>query len=98
MPNKCYKGRFFYLLINIFRERGHKDISATWRASNNATSMRPSRHSINAKKKRASIQPSPHPSGALLGLKPSRIIHLITFIVRHAVLIYSSTPLNAVHI
>jgi len=38
-----------------------------------------------------------HPSGALLGLKPSRIIHLNTFIVRHAMLIYSSTPLNAVH-
>jgi len=31
-----------------------------WRASNNATSMRPTKHSINAKQKRASIQPSPH--------------------------------------
>jgi len=40
---------------------------------------------------------SRHPSGALLGLKPSRIIHLNTFIVRHAMLIYSSTPLNTVH-
>jgi len=31
-------------------------------------------------------------TGALLGLKPSRIIHPDTFIERHAVLIYSSTP------
>jgi len=59
--------------------------------------MRPTKHSINAKQKRAAIKPSPHPSGVLLGLKPSRIIHLITFIVRHAMLIYSSTPLHAVH-
>jgi len=28
---------------------------------------------------------------------PSRIIHLETFIVRHAMLIISSTPLHAVH-
>jgi hypothetical protein len=55
--------------------------------------MRPSKHSINAKQKRAAIKPSPHPSGAQLGLKPSHIIHLNTVIVRHAVLIYSSTPL-----
>jgi hypothetical protein len=34
--------------------------------------------------------------GALLGLKPSRFIHQDTFIVHHAVLIFSSTPLNAV--
>jgi len=47
----------------------------------------------NATPKRASIKAT----GALLGLKPSRIIHLNTIIVRHAVLIYSSTPLNAVH-
>ena len=33
---------------------------------------------------------------ALLGLKPSRIIHLIYFIERHAVKIYSSAPLDAV--
>jgi len=31
-----------------------------WRASYNATSKRPSKHSNNAKQKRATIQPSPH--------------------------------------
>jgi len=68
-----------------------------WRAFNNTTSKRPSKHANNAKRKRASNQPSPHQSGALLGLKPSRIIHLNTVIVHHAMLIYPSTPLNAVH-
>jgi len=39
---------------------GGKPQRRHWRASNNATSMRPTKHSINAKQKRASNQPSPH--------------------------------------
>jgi hypothetical protein len=70
--------RFFYLLNNFNKERGRKDTTATYGVDHKA-----------ATPKRASI----YATGALLGLKPSRFFHLITIIVRHAVLIYSSTPL-----
>jgi len=80
----------FYLLIKIIGGVGGKTYRRHWRASYNATWKRPSKQTNNIKQKRAAIQPSPHSSGAQLGLKPSHIIHLNTVIV---VLIYSSTPL-----
>jgi len=48
-PIKVTQAYIFYLLIDIFRERGRKGITATWRAFDNATSKRPSKHATNAK-------------------------------------------------
>jgi len=48
-PKKVKQAYIFYLLIDIFRERGRKGITATWRVFDKATSKRPSKHATNAK-------------------------------------------------
>jgi len=62
MPSNVTQTYIFLFTNKHYRERGRKGISATWRASKNATSKRPSKLATNAKKKRAAIQPSPHRS------------------------------------